>query len=226
MNYYFDNMKSNFMKYILNTKGYYIYKNILSENEIKNALELFNIYIKRNFENFDYIHSKINIHNIIKYHQIGHQEHAWYLRTRKKIIKLFADVWNTNINNLCVSFDGTCYIKKTNSKFNNKCWTHTDQAPKYKNLKCYQGFVSLTNNKYNSLLIYEGSHKLHEEYFKNKNLSNDSKNWHKIDPNYLETIKDKKKILNVPKGSFVIWDSRLFHQNTHINNEERIVQYI
>ena len=60
-------------------------------------------------------------------------------------------------------------------KKNTKC-SHTDQAPKNRNLLCYQGIVSLTNNKNNSLLVYEGSHKLHQEYFKSKGLENDSKN--------------------------------------------------
>ena len=159
-------------------------------------------------------------------HQVGHQEFAWYLRTRYQIINIFADIWNTDINNLIVSFDGACYIKENNSKYNTKCWTHTDQAPKQNNLICYQGFISLTDNTFNSFLVYEGSHKLHNQYFKYINKENDTKNWQLIDKLFLETIKHKKKILYIPKGSLVLWDSRTFHQNIHAANEERIVQYI
>ena len=38
----------------------------------------------------------------------------------------------------------------------------------------------------------------------------------------------RKRILNVPAGSLVLWDSRTFHQNQYgePNSEERIVQYI
>ena len=63
--------------------------------------------------------------------------------------------------------------------------------------------------------------------FKSKGLENDSKNWQLIDPEYLNTIKDKKKILEIPSGSLVLWDSRTFHQNICLNNnEERLVQYV
>ena len=62
---------------------------------------------------------------------------------------------------------------------------------------------------------------------KSKGLENDSKNWQLIDPEYLDTIKDKKKILEIPSGSLVLWDSRTFHQNIVSDpNEERLVQYI
>ena len=209
----------------LDKNGYCIIPNIINPNEIFTAQELFYNWVDT-IENFDFIHKKINPHNIFKFHQVGHQEHAWYLRTRPQIINTFAQLWNTTPDNLVVSFDGSCYIKENNSKFNTKCWTHTDQAPKDKNFKCYQGFISLTDNIHNSLLVYEGSHNLHTDYFRNINNENDSKNWQLIQHSYLQTIKDKKKILNVPKGSLVIWDSRLFHQNIHSHNEERIVQYI
>lgn len=213
------------IKYNLDTFGYCIIPNSLDPNEIFQAKEMFYDWID-SIPNFDFIHNKINPHNILKYHQVGHQEFAWYLRTKPQIIQIFADLWNTTINNLVVSFDGACYIKQNNSKFNTKCWTHTDQSPKQKGLVCYQSFISLTDNIYNTLIVYEGSHKLHKEYFKSINKENDSKNWHIIQKSFLDSIKHTKKILNVPKGSLVIWDSRTFHQNIHSNKEERIVQYI
>ena len=46
---------------------------------------------------------------------------------------------------------------------------------------------------------------------------------------YTDQIQNKKRILHVPKGSMVLWDSRTFHQNQHGNlesNEERMIQYI
>ena len=219
-------MNTELIKEQLNTNGYCIIENILDPNEIFQAKELFYDWYN-SIDNFDYLHSKINPHNIFKFHQAGHQEFAWYLRTKPQIIQTFANIWNTSSNNLVCSFDGSCYIKNGNHKLNTKCWTHTDQAPKNKGLLWYQGFVSLTNNKDNSLVVYEGSHKLHEEYFNLINNSNDSKNWQLINQDYLERIKTKKKILTVPAGSLVLWDSRTFHQNIHSStNEERIVQYI
>ena len=210
----------------INTKGYCIIENMLNPNEIFIAKELFYNWINT-IHNFDYLHNKINPHNIIKFHQVGHQEFAWYLRTLPQIINIFANIWNTNVDNLVCSFDGCCYIKENDNKLNTKCWTHTDQAPKSNGFKCIQGFISLTDNTHNSFVVYEGSHLLNESYFKEINKSDDSKNWHLINLDYLNTINDKKNILHVPAGSLVLWDSRTFHQNIHSSsNEERIVQYI
>jgi len=209
----------------LEEKGYCIIENVLNPNEIFKAKELFHDWFE-SVPNLDKFHTKMNPHGIFKFHQVAHQEFAWYLRTLPQVVHIFADVWDTSPDNLVTGFDGACYMDKGVKK-NTRCWTHTDQAPKNKGLLCYQGLVSLTTNKDNSLLVYEGSHKLHEEYFKSKGLETDSKNWHLIDPLYLDTIKDKKKVLEIPAGSLVLWDSRTFHQNIVSNsNEERLVQYI
>ena len=219
-------MDTQTIKKNLEQNGYCIIENILNPNEIFQAKELFYDWYD-SIDNFDYIHSKINPHNIFKYHQVGHQEFAWYLRTRPQIISTFASIWDTTSDNLVCSFDGSCYIKQGNNKLNTKCWTHTDQAPKKIGRHCVQGFVSLTNNKNNSLVVYEGSHLLHEPYFREINQSNDSKNWQLINHEYLNNITDKRKVLNIPAGALVLWDSRTFHQNIHSDsNEERIVQYI
>jgi hypothetical protein len=121
----------------------------------------------------------------------------------------------------------SCYIPP-DCKKKDAIWTHTDQAPSKKGLKCIQGFVALTNNKERTLVVYEGSHKLHEEYAKEYNLTS-TKDWLLIEHKYLEKISDKKRVLNIKAGSLVLWDSRTFHQNQYGNNdtkEERIVQYV
>ncbi len=207
----------------LKINGYCIIPNILSELEINEAKNLFYKW-KNSVPNIDKLHNIIDPHGIFKFHEIGHQEHAWFIRTRPQIIDSFKKIWNTD--KLVVSFDGTCYIPKDFSK-KDSIWTHTDQAPNSKGLHCYQGFVSLTNNKERTLVVYEGSHNYHEKYFEEKNIK-DSKNWHIIDQKYLENILSTKRILNIPAGSLVLWDSRTFHQNQYgaPNSEERIVQYV
>ena len=207
----------------LEEKGYIVIKNILDHQKIEKSKELFFNW-KNNLENFEEIYKQHTIHGIFKYHEVGHQEHAWYLRTLPEIQDIYKTIWNTN--ELVVSFDGCCYIPKEFSKKDN-IWTHTDQAPNKKGLTCYQSFISLTNNKERTLLVYEGSHKLHEAYFNERNIK-DSKNWHLIEESFLNSISNTKKILEIPAGSLVLWDSRVFHQNQYgkPNSEERLVQYI
>jgi len=219
------NMNNDYI-YDLNNKGYCIIPNILNPNEIFTAKELFYDWYN-SVPNIDYLHNKLNPHNIFKFHEVAHQEFAWYLRTKPQIIKTFAELYNTDTNNLVTSFDGSCYYKP-NTKLSDGLWTHTDISPKLsQEIKCYQGFISLTDNIDNSLQVYEESHKMHENYFRSKNQENEKKNWLKIDKDYLDNIEDKRNILNVPAGSLVLWDSRTFHQNIIKNkNEERIVQYI
>ena len=223
--YFIYKMNKQDIKKSLEDKGYCIIENVLNPNEVFKAKEMFYNWYE-SVPNLDTFHTKMNPHGIFKYHQVGHQEFAWYLRTLPQVVQIFADIWDTNTNNLVCGFDGACYMGKNITK-NTKCWTHTDQAPKNKDLQCYQGIISLTDNKDNSLLVYEGSHKLHKSYFKLKNQENESKNWQLIDYSYLEKIKDQKKLLKIPAGSLVLWDSRTFHQNIVSNsNEERLVQYI
>lgn len=207
----------------LKTKGYCVIPNVLSPEEITEAKTLFNNW-RKSIPNLDQLHNTIDPHGIFKFHEIGHQEHAWYIRTKPQVINIFKKLWETD--ELIVSFDGSCYISKEFSKKDN-IWTHTDQAPNNKGVQCYQGFVALTDNKERTLVVYEGSHNYHEKYFEEKNIC-DSKNWHLIDHEKIEELKDSKKTLEIPAGSLVLWDSRTFHQNQYgkPNSEERMIQYI
>ena len=209
----------------LDSKGYVVINNVLQIEECGKALELFNDWIKT-IPDFNLKHSKIDPHGIIKYWEVGQQEHAWFIRTRENIINIFKYIYDTD--KVIVSFDGACYINPEEyKKKRDKVWTHTDQAPIKDKFECYQGFYSMTDNVNTSLVVYEGSHKLHNKYFKDRG-DESKKNWNLIDIEYLEEIKDLRRVLKVDKNSLVIWDSRTFHQNQYgyPNCETRIVQYI
>jgi len=205
----------------LEEKGYSIIPNILTENEIETGKGMFYGWKK---EVSDTIHSKINPHGIYKYHEVGHQRHAWYIRTNPKVQKVFKELWKTD--ELIVSFDGSCYIPKEWNK-KDKHWIHTDQAPDTEGLQCIQGFVSLTSNKERTFVVYEKSHLYHNRYFKENGIKS-KKNWQVIDEKTIENMKESRRILDVPEGSLVLWDSRCFHSNRYgePNSEERIVQYV
>lgn len=148
----------------LNNKGYCIIPGILSDSEIKYSLDEFNKW-KEKIPDHDKMHQTIDPHGIYKYHRVGHTKHAWFIRTRPKIQEVFKNIWKTD--ELVVSFDGCCYIPK-NNKQKDKIWTHTDQSCKSSERVCIQGFVALTSNKERTFRVYEGSHKLHKEYFQNQ----------------------------------------------------------
>ena len=211
------------IKQELSNKGYVIIPNILTSEEINLYSQEFHKW-RNSIENLDSIHKRISPHLIYKFHQIGHQRHAWLIRTNPKIINIFKQLWDTD--ELVVSFDGSCYMPKETKKKDN-IWTHTDQSRKKEGLVCYQGYVALTSNKERTLVVYEGSHKLHQNYFKEMNIEV-NKDWNLIDHSYLDRIKTQKRVLDVPAGSLVLWDSRSFHQNQYgkPNSEERLVQYV
>ena len=207
----------------LKTKGYCVIPDIISRDEVNEAKQLFYNW-QKTIPNHDKIHNSIDPHGIYKFHQVGHQEHAWYIRTRPQVIDVFKKLWTTD--EIIVSFDGSCYISEDTIK-KDGIWTHTDQAPNSKGLQCYQGFVALTSNKERTLVVYEGSHNYHEKYFEEKNIKSSS-NWQLIDHEKLDELNNTKRILEVPAGALVLWDSRTFHQNQYgkPNSEERIVQYV
>ncbi|WP_396189506.1 phytanoyl-CoA dioxygenase family protein, partial [Flavobacterium sp.] len=207
----------------LEENGYTVIDNVLTEDEVKYARECFDEWLNDN-EQIKKIHDKISPRGILKHLEVGHQRHAWYIRTRPQVQEVFENLWNTD--DLVVSFDGSCWIR-ADTKKRDGVWTHTDQAPNKKGLTCYQGFVALTENVHRSLVVYEGSHKLHEEYAKEKNLKS-SKNWLLIEQEYLNKIHDMRHVVHAKAGSLVLWDSRTFHQNQYGGkcNEERIVQYV
>jgi ectoine hydroxylase-related dioxygenase (phytanoyl-CoA dioxygenase family) len=205
----------------LEEKGYCVIEDVLSEEEVGIAKDEFYTWLNAN-PKMKATHNKISPHGIFKFHKAGHTRHAWYIRTRPAVQNVFKTIWNTD--ELVVSYDGCCWISKDVNKKDN-IWTHTDQAPVKKGLKCYQGFVALTDNTTRTLVVYEGSHKLHEKYAEDRNLTS-TKDWLLIDHDYLQEIQDLKRVLEVKAGSLVIWDSRTFHQNQYGSPEERIVQYV
>ena len=72
----------------LKEKGFTVIPNVLLEDEIKEAKTLFFKW-KNSIPNFDKLHSQIDPHGIFKFHEAGHQEHAWYIRTRPTVIDVF-----------------------------------------------------------------------------------------------------------------------------------------
>ena len=219
------NTKENIdIKKELEEHGYVIIPDILELEEIITCTNEFHKW-RETIPKLDILHNIIESSGIYKFHEVGHQRFAWLLRTNDKIINVFKHLWNCD--ELVCSFDGSCYYP-VDYKEKQSYWTHCDQSYLKKGLQCYQSFISLTTNKERTLVVYDGSHKLNDEY--NELYKTDEpREFNIIDENYTETIKDTKKHLDIKAGSLVIWDSRIFHQNDCGNLdciEERLVQYL
>lgn len=208
----------------LEENGYCVVPNVYNSEEIEEYRnEFFKWY--KNTENVEELHTIIHGNGIFKYFEIGHQRFAWIARTNSKVLNVFKELWNTD--ELVTAFDGCCYFAR-DYEGKHTYWTHTDQSSRKKGVHCYQSFLSLTNNSQRTLIVYKGSHLLHEHYFNTLNID-EPYDWNILDENYVRNLEDKKVYVNVKAGDLVIWDSRTFHQNTSGNstcNEERLVQYL
>lgn len=213
----------------LDERGYTLVFDVLSDFEVSYALELFRAW-EESIPSKE-VWQSINPHGIYKFHEAGHQQHAWYIRTHPKVQDAFKKIWNTN--ELVVSFDGCCHMPKDFSR-KDKCWMHSDQGPRKIGCHCVQGMVALTSNKERTMVVYEGTHKLHEAYCVSRNLADEEiGDWVVIDDDMRQQVYDRRKTLNIPAGTLVLWDSRLFHENQFgplyenpEDAEERIVQYV
>ena len=207
----------------IDRQGYVVVPAVLSANEIAEVRDEFDYY--RRFTS----QKRAPPHGVHQFEEAGHQRHAWLVRTNPKVQSAFKTLLKTN--NLIVSFDGYNYIAKDDAR-KDTSWLHTDQSPAKPGFACYQGFVSLTDNSERTFVVYEGSHRDHQQYFKSIGFTEKSKhftrNWHKIDQAYQEANQSKRKVLVVAAGDLVIWDSRTFHCNQYgkPNSEERFVQYV
>lgn len=207
----------------LEDKGYAIIPNVLSQEDVEYCRNLVYDW-QKTVPDLKDIHKYVDPHGIYKYCEIGHQRHCWYIRTRPAVKKIFENIWGTD--DLVVSYDGSCYFPKEYDK-TDRYWTHTDQSSDKIGRKCVQGLVGLTHNKERTIRVYEESHKLHEKYFRDRGIC-DSNDWNVIEQEYIDQLEDKKRVIEVPEGSMVIWDSRTFHQNQYgpPGCEERLVQYV
>ena len=86
----------------LKDKGYTIIPNVLTTDEITHSKKLFYQWIDK-IPGIKEFHSIENPYGIFRYHQSGHQEHAWYIRTRSAVQKPFHEFYNCD--DLIVSYD-------------------------------------------------------------------------------------------------------------------------
>jgi hypothetical protein len=210
----------------LRENGYTIIHNIFNKDEIHEYRDEFFKWYKSAYD-VEYLHSIIHSNGIFKYFQVGHQRFAWIARTNPKVLDVFKQLWSCN--ELVCSFDGCCHYPR-NYEGEQSYWMHTDQSSRKKGIKCFQSFLSLTDNSERTLVLLKGSHLRHEKYFEDMKIDEPS-DWHVLNQDYIKDLIEELDLvhLDVSAGDLVIWDSRVFHQNTCGTlscEEERLIQYL
>ena len=104
-------MNTQLIKQHLTEHGWAIVPDILTSEEILSAKESFYAW-QKTIPNHDTIHSKCDPRGIYKHHEAGHQQHAWFIRTRPAVQAIFKQL--LGCEDLIVSFDGACFISKEN----------------------------------------------------------------------------------------------------------------
>ena len=216
----------------LDLYGYTVVKQVLTKEEVEEAVVMFRNW-QKTIPNNDFVVKHMNHHGIYKFHEVGHQRHAWFIRTRPTVQEAFKKIWKTD--KLIVSFDGCCYMPKDLQR-EDECWMHCDQGPTKQGRCCVQGMVSLTDNCERTIVMYEGTHRLHEEYCLTRDLIKRQKSdFVIIDSKMREEVLDMgvRRVVEMEAGDMIVWDSRTFHENqmgpvyeNPEDAEERITQYV
>ena len=220
------------LKETLNKYGVAIIPKVINEIECTNTIngmwkyfehitQKWETPITRNNENsWKQIYKLFPMHSMLIQHwNIGHMQVAWDLRQNEKIVNIFSKLWNCKNEELLVSFDGISFnippevIKRGWNR--NNTWYHTDQSFTRNDFECIQSWV--TANDVNvgdaTLSFMESSHLYHKDCKEHFNL-NDKKDWNKLKKEHEEFYLSKRceyKKIHCPKGSLVLWDSRLIH---------------
>jgi len=243
-NYEFEKYlcKKETLKETIEKYGVAIIPSVLNEEEYNNILnkiwdffeyitQKWKIPINRNDKNsWSEFYKLYPIHSmLIQYWGVGHAQASWDVRQNIKIVEIFAELWECDINDLLVSFDGLSFnlpFEITKRGWNKgNTWFHTDQSYMNDEFKCIQSFITGLDINENdaTLSIFEGSNKYHAEFRDKFNIT-DKKDWYKLNREEEQFYYDRNchiKNIKCPKGSLVLWDSRTIHCGIEPNKKRQ-----
>lgn len=244
---YKDYLVSSTLKDQLEKDGIAVVPSVISEEEcivLRNKVwqeishitkDRFQIEDKNTWKSF---YDMFPLHSMLLQHWgVGHMQPVWDIRQHQNVIKIFEELWSTD--DLLVSFDGiSIHLPPEVTRrgwHRNNIWMHTDQSSTKKGLHCIQGQVNLypVNEGDATLAVLEGSHKYHEDFFKDNEII-EKNDWYKLKDNELEYFTEKgcqTKCIKADIGSITLWDSRTFHQGiepqkTRENANFRMTVYV
>lgn len=175
---------------------------------------------------------------LYKYMEVGHAQVCWDLRQKRKIADVFAKIYGVETDELICSFDGFSFLpppEKSVVDCKIKEWFHVDHAYTKPDFECIQGWVTAENvdEGDGTLVVLTKSHRLHTHVQREFNIT-DNKNMYELSEKQLNFyLKNNCKVKKItcPKGSLVLWDSRVVHcgmtpDKDRVNMNTRAVAYI
>jgi hypothetical protein len=160
---------------------------------------------------------------LFQHWSIGHAQYVWDVRQNPKVVDVFKHIWYDD-DSFAVSFDGVSYhfppettgmgwykqtkYYKDHPQFNAKYdWTW--------DISCIPGYINGydTNVGDATLSFLEGSHKYHSKFASEFNLKNRN-HWYELTNENLSYYLAQgcvEKRIRCPRGSLVLWDSRIVH---------------
>lgn len=219
----------------LDQYGVAVIPNIITDEECeqykKNIWDsihsIYNPFLLEDETSWKSFYNLLPLHSmLIQHYGVGHIQGVWDIRSHRSVQNVFSKIHDTT--ELLSSFDGISIAlppeKTGRGWYRGNDWLHTDQSPKNKTF-CIQGLVNLYDvNEYDATLtILEGSHKYHEQFFKDFGKSEYKDDWYKLE------IDEKTKLLEkfpqycvlAPKGSIILWNSKTFHQGIEAQKERK-----
>lgn len=162
---------------------------------------------------------------------IGHIQPIWNIRQHKNLYTIFkilySNIYQKNIDDFIVSFDGMNLIpNELNKNYNEKDWPHLDQTIRNNPMLCIQGQAVLTNTT-SAFRCTPKSFLYHNEILDMANVEQkDKSNWcHFKDETNIKKFCESKNLkwqipMYAPKGSFIIWSSSTIHSAKNVSKIE------
>lgn len=193
-----------------------------------------NVETWKTLENFEPLHNML-----YKNWGIGQAQYIWdHVRTDQNIINCFSEIWGTD--QLICSMDAVSLHLPGEltgqNYFHKNDWYHFDQSFLKPDIRCYQGLINMfdTNENDSTLCVFLNSHKVFSQFAEqtigsDKNTLSEKDLKKKYGDNFNKTkYKDffvsngcVELRIQCPKGSFVIWDSRILHMGSQPLKERK-----
>ena len=175
---------------------------------------------------------------LVQFWYIGHCQMNWNVRQNPKVVQVFSKIWNVDMEDLLVSFDGASIQlppEITGFGFgDDKRWFHSDQNLNDNYFKYVQSWVTANdiNVDDGTLAVLEGSHKYFSEFSEKFNVQDGRLRF--LTNEQLEFFYDRgcyEVKIACPKGSIVLWDGRTIHYgaepiSTRDKENIRCVSYV